>query len=466
MYGNSNGARNDKGPICNIREKRAVVFKTMLVLAAVTASAVCVSVLIRAPAASTKPLETQQQTVIHEKKTETAYENPGNSSTMNSQSAGTADSRDPDPVKRLMKACHRNCGITCIKGVCTVERIYPGTDVKKKIFYNTAGKPERMEYCLKKDRYDMCSRGGTAYYNTDGKLSVLMKCLSYDINGICLRTDNAINYFYDEKGNNVLRKFCPDRECSVPKYLANAYDEHGHATVQDIPCKNYENGKCGSFGQGNIFEYAVSGRKISARKCNLFNIDLSCAEYSVSTGQNWKYNEDGNNIYHDKCAEVNAKTGICTAVEYAMYYEYGPGNRTESAVYCVKPDENGNCGKKTEFTYSYEYNDKGELSKITEYIIQPGNGAAGNIKKTNSLQMFYKISDSSGHITHTKKDVCNKPDDKGNCISPWISEETYFDENDRILSRKAYTSLSGNYVGIPDIVMIYDDNGELTDATR
>ena len=134
MYGNSNGTRNDKGPVCNIREKKAAIFKTMLMLAAVAASVVCVAVLILVQAASTKPLETQQQTARHEKQPETAYENPGNSSTVNSQSTGTADSHDPDPVKRLMKACNRNCGITCIKGVCTVERIYPGTDVKKKTF--------------------------------------------------------------------------------------------------------------------------------------------------------------------------------------------------------------------------------------------------------------------------------------------------------------------------------------------
>ena len=324
---------------------------------------------------------------------------------------GAAVVHDPEAVKKLRQGCYdETCGINCVKDVCTVVRIYPGTDIEKRTFYNVAAKPEKMEYCIKKDRYGMCAGGGTAYYGPDGKVSALMKCNAYDNKMMCMQAGNAIHYFYDEKGNNVLKKICSGIDCGRYEYLAYAYDERGNMTAQDIPCGNYKNGKCGTLGSGDIFEYDAGNRRTSARKCNSFNPDFSCAEYIAAPGMNWKYDEKGNNIYFDECAEVNPQNGTCAALKYAVHYTYGSGKEPESAVYCMDSDENGSCKTKTEHTFSYEYDDKGNVSKKTEYIIQRNAGTSGSTKKVNYLQTYNAKYDRRGHKTYMQTDYCGKPD--------------------------------------------------------
>jgi len=372
---------------------------------------------------------------------------------------------DPEAVNRLREKCYdENCGLTCVEGVCTVERIYPGTDIQKKTFYTAAGKPERMDYCLKKDRYGICAGGGTAYYRPDGRITSLMKCIAYDTKGICLRAGNMINYIYDEKGNIALKKVCSDLECRRTEYLAYAYDELGNATVKAVPCSNFKNGKCESFGKGDILTYDAAGRKTSVRKCEEFNPDLSCAEYSVSAGQNWKYDEKGNKTYFDSCTEVNAKTGICTALEYDIAYTYGSGSEPESAVYCVKYDGNGDCTGKENYTYSYEYDDKGNISNKTEYLIQRSTGTAGDVKKLNYVQLYDTAYDRRGHKTHVRKDMCGMPGGNKKCIY----EETFFDENDRNLRSTLCSEVSdiGECRKGMFTLTLYDDNGILTDTGR
>ena len=441
MHGNSNNNRQSESPINNVREKKAISFKTFLIFAAAAAAAVLLSVLTKPISRNAEAKKTQQETA-------------------------TASKENIEAV--LDKKCQQNCGITCIKGVCTVERKYPMTDIAKKTFYSAEGKPERMEYCIKKDRYGLCVRGGTAYYRPDGKITLLMKCISYDANGICTRQGEISNYFYDEKGNNVLKKNCTDSECRQPAYMAYAYNEHGDITADGIPCSNYKNGKCGSFGPGPVFEYDDKGRKTSARACTEFNIDLSCAEYSTDGGYNYKYDEDGNCIYAELCTETNAKTGICTKAASAQYYKYSGKKEPESYVYCINPDGKGSCESKKEFIYSREYDEHGNVLKTLEYTIQKSSGTSGETKKLSSIQKYYTAYNRLGQKTHVKRDICQKPDENGNCISGWLFTETDIDENDKILRRKlcAKVSESGGCIKeIPAAVSLYDDNGTFIDKS-
>ena len=283
-------------------------------------------------------------------------------------------------IKKLNENCKENCGITCKDGSCTVERRYPGTDMTKKTVYGAEGKPESIEYCLVRNKDSLCTQGGTAYYGHDGKMSVLIKCQAYDVNGICTQNGTITNYFYDEKGNNILRKECKDEQCSRPVLVASAYNDKGKKTISDVLCINYQNGKCGSFGIGSIFEYDSEGRQKSVRTCHRFSSDMKCAEYDDFIHR-FKYDEKGNCIYSDLCEKFDPITGLCSSLASANYYKYDDRKKIKNMVYCAHPDEKGKCENKTEFTYFREYDAKGNISKMLTYSLKYSSGTAEGTKK-------------------------------------------------------------------------------------
>jgi len=371
-------------------------------------------------------------------------------------------------VKALDRKCYdRNCGINCANGSCTVERTYPGTDIRKKTLYGFDGKPLRMEYCLVKDQNGICSAGG--FVNYRNLKTLVQKCESYDKNGKCTqREEGRKEYISDEKGNNIRIINCSNADCSKNMITENIYDGQGNKVIQNALCTDYSSsGECKDIKGGNVLKYDAGGRKISERTCLIYHSNKTCAEYAGNFGMNIKYDGKGNDIYSETCSEVNERTGVCSELASSSYRKYGSGKEAEAFGNCAKPDGKGSCAKKTDYINSYEYNDKGDITKRTVYAVPDSAGKSG--RKISRIQKYNITYDRQGHKTNEREYKCEKTDEQGKCVSGWKYQDMVFDENNRVMSRKVCKKMSDSGTCIDEIpapkISLYDDNGTWIDGT-